>query len=154
MDEKHFVEHYSKNLALPLTILTDLSLRQVASFMERAGDLPAVDLEVEPERFYPLQEAACHLLGYVKRTKMNSEDDEIHDDDEISFNYRLPDVIGKTSLEALFDGELRGKPGVKSILVNNMGYRQRGGNLDRFPARGKSLSDDRFKCSKKRLTPR
>jgi penicillin-binding protein 2 len=62
---------------------------------------------------------AVHLLGYVRQ-------DVIHSDEEgIAFEDKTPVLVGKIGLEGTYDTELRGKPGVKSILVNNLGYRQR-----------------------------
>ena len=47
------------------------------------------------------------------------------DDEEIAFQYYLPYWKGKTGLENAFDADLRGKAGVKWVLVNNYSYRQR-----------------------------
>ena len=41
------------------------------------------------------------------------------------YNYRLPDFTGATGLERTFNETLRGSAGTKSLLVNNLGYRQR-----------------------------
>jgi penicillin-binding protein 2 len=40
------------------------------------------------------------------------------------FNFRLSDYRGLVGIEGEFDSELRGKAGVKSVLVNSLGYRQ------------------------------
>jgi penicillin-binding protein 2 len=39
-------------------------------------------------------------------------------------NYRLPDYSGIVGIEWAFDQTLRGRGGVKSVLVNSLGYRQ------------------------------
>lgn len=119
MDEKGFYRHYVESLALPLTILTNRTAQEVALFMERCARIPGVEMEVEPWRVYPNGSMAVHLLGYVRQ-------DVIHSDEEgIAFEDKTPVLVGKTGIEATYDTELRGKPGVKSILVNNLGYRQR-----------------------------
>ena len=119
LNARVFARHYVDTLALPLPIINNLTPEQVAIFMERCGDLPGVELEVQPMRNYPNGNTAVHVLGFLQR------EDEIPDGDEMVFRYRLPDYVGKAGVEGAFDEELRGKAGVKSILVNNIGYRMR-----------------------------
>jgi penicillin-binding protein 2 len=116
-----FEKHYTEKRAIPMPIVTDLTPQQMALFMERAWDLPGIELEVEPYRFYPYGSLAAHALGYVQRE--NKEDDALGDI-EMTFHYRMPDYDGVTGLEGGFNQELRGAPGAKAILVNNVGYRQ------------------------------
>jgi len=86
--------------------------------MEKAVDLPGIELEVEPYRYYPNGPLAAHALGYVQQEIQPEAEEELH------FRYRLPDYLGKTGIEGGFDDDLRGKAGAKAILVNNIGYRQ------------------------------
>src|SRR5262245_1682250 len=51
LDEKMFNRHYADQRSLPYPLLKDLSFQQVASFVERSGDLPSMDLDVQPMRF-------------------------------------------------------------------------------------------------------
>ncbi len=117
LNARVFGRHYTETLALPLPILNDLTADQVAVFVERCGDLPGMELEVQAKRIYPFGNTAAHLLGFLQRT------DEIPDEEEMVYRYRLPDYVGKSGLESFFDQELRGQAGMKSILVNNIGYR-------------------------------
>ena len=39
--------------------------------------------------------------------------------EEMNYKYYLPDYGGKAGVEARFDDALRGKAGVKSLVVNN-----------------------------------
>src|SRR5436190_9336687 len=103
---------------MTMELVTDLSSDQIALFMERAVDVPGIELEVEPYRFYPNGMLAAHTLGYVQQ-EMEPEGEE-----EIRFRYRLPDYKGKSGVESGYDDDLRGKAGAKAILVNNIGYRQ------------------------------
>jgi penicillin-binding protein 2 len=133
MDEKGFYRHYTESLALPLTILTNHTSQEVALFMERCARIPGVEMEVEPWRVYPNGPMAVHFMGFVRQ-------DVIHSDEEgIAFEDKTPVLVGKNGLEATYDTELRGKPGVKSILVNNLGYRQREEVLYQ-PLAGKNLT--------------
>ena len=119
LNPRVFSRHYNDQLALPLPILNNLTPQQVAIFMEQCFEIPGVELEVQPMRIYPQGPAAVHALGFLQR------EDESTVEDEMLFRYRLPDYVGKSGIEASYDEELRGKAGVKSILVNNIGYRQK-----------------------------
>jgi penicillin-binding protein 2 len=120
LQEKAFTKHYTESLALPMEIpLGNLTPDQVGLFMEKAIKIPGVELEVQPMRVYPHGSLAVHVMGFVRQ-------DVLHNDDEgLAFEDKTPVLVGKSGLEATYDTELRGKPGVKSILVNNLGYRQR-----------------------------
>lgn len=117
LNETNFHKHYDQRLALPMPVLTGLTPEQTALFMEQCVHLPGLDLEVQPVRTYPHRTLAAHLVGYLRR------DDRVADE-ETFFNYRMPDFRGIAGIEGAFDEYLRGKAGIKSVLVNNLGYRQ------------------------------
>jgi penicillin-binding protein 2 len=72
---------------------------------------------VQPARVYPHRTTAAHLLGYLQR-------DDAPADEDTFFNYRMPDFKGATGVERAFDELLRGRTGIKTVLVNSLGYRQ------------------------------
>ncbi len=113
-----FMKHYSGQLALPLPLLENLNEQQVARLLESSVNPPGVDLDIQPTRHYPGGKLAAHVLGYLRRDNRSMEG-EVSD-----FNFRLPDYRGRVGIEGEFDAELRGKAGVKSVLVNSLGYRQ------------------------------
>src|SRR4030095_6752099 len=106
-----------QRLFLPLPVIDGLTAQQTALFVEQAGRFPGFDLDVQPVRVYPHHTAAAHLLGRLRRA------DSV-DDEEVFFNYRLPDFKGVVGIEGKLDEPLRGRTGVKSVLVNSLGYRQ------------------------------
>ncbi len=117
-NESGFHKHYDRRRALPLPLVPNLNADQIARFQEQGTRLPGVDMEVQPLRVYPHTNLAAHVLGYLTRTEESVED-------ELSFyNYRLPDYRGLSGIEASMDDKLRGRAGAKSVLVNNLGYRQ------------------------------
>jgi penicillin-binding protein 2 len=118
LSEPQFTRHYDRSLALPLPILSGLTSTQIARFAESTTIPPGVDLEVRSARYYPYQTTAAHLLGYLRG------DEGSTDEDDIFFNYRLPDYAGDAGIEFTFNEDLKGHPGAKSVLVNNLGYRQ------------------------------
>lgn len=117
-DPKEFKRHYAQMRALPMPVLENLQPDQLARFLESPSMPPSVDLEVQPLRYYPNGRTAAHLLGYLGKD-FTSQEGEL-----ASYSYRLTDYKGKIGLEKNFDSELRGKAGVKSVLVNHLGYRQ------------------------------
>lgn len=118
LDLKQFTNHYDNLRSLPFPLMRDLTPQQVALFVERSTALPSLALEVQPVRAYPWTNTAAHLIGHLRRENSPT------DDDEISFQFRLPDFSGVMGVELAFDQQLRGRPGVKSVLVNNLQYRQ------------------------------
>ena len=118
VSEAQFTRHYESSLALPFPVLSGLDAHQIARFSESMSVPPGFELEIRSLRYYPHHATAAHLLGYLTRDE-NSDEDQ-----DLSFNYRLPDFAGVTGIEGLFDDYLRGKAGAKSVLVNNLGYRQ------------------------------
>ena len=118
LDSKYFFQQTGSYPYVPFQILPNLAPRQVAIFAEQLSSQPALELETQPVRSYPHNAAAAHVLGYVRR-----KDD--FDDEELSCQYHLPDYEGQSGVEGAFDLQLRGQPGIKSVLVNNHGYRQR-----------------------------
>jgi penicillin-binding protein 2 len=87
--------------------------------MERSAKIPGVELEVMPMRYYPNGSTAVHLMGFVRQEVAHSGEEGI------AFEDKTPVLVGKVGIESSFDEQLRGRPGIKSILVNNLGYRQR-----------------------------
>lgn len=118
LDPTNFLKHYQRSLALPYPILKDLSSAQVARFREQATSARGVDIETQSTRSYPFETTAAHLLGYLRA------DDSSAAGEEAFFSHRLPDYAGVIGIEAGFDRQLRGRAGAKSVLVNNIGYRQ------------------------------
>ncbi|HEX4342624.1 MAG TPA: penicillin-binding transpeptidase domain-containing protein [Verrucomicrobiae bacterium] len=116
-DPKDFIQHYKTRLALPYPLVPSLDPLELARFEE--CDKPAgVDLETQARRYYPFKTVAAHLLGHLQ------SDDTSKEGEESDYDYRLPDFRGDVGLEYGFDAELRGHAGGKSVLVNNVGFRQ------------------------------
>jgi penicillin-binding protein 2 len=72
-------------------------------------------------RYYPNGTVAAHMLGYL----VHHDDADESDETERKYNYRLPEYVGTTvGIEGIFDKELHGSPGERSVLVNYLGYKQ------------------------------
>ncbi|MCP5525533.1 MAG: hypothetical protein H7A47_01835 [Verrucomicrobiales bacterium] len=118
LGERELHRHHNQWPYRPLPLLENLSPEQVARFLEPAAVLPGVDLEVLPLRHYPQGTMAAHVLGYLTR------DDMARGDEELSFNYSLPTYQGAVGIEAGYDEDLRGRPGLKSVVVDSLCYRE------------------------------
>lgn len=112
-----FMRHYTNQLALPLP-LVDCDHQLMARFFEQTSSPQGIDLDMQPQRYYPHGPVAAHVLGFLVRDNRSAMDEMAF------FNYRLPDFRGRVGIEGLFDDQLRGKAGAKSVLVNSLGYRQ------------------------------
>ena len=117
LQEKQFHRHYDERLALPMSVFPDLNPAQVSRFVEQAGRWAGLELEVQPVRVYPQHTLAAHVLGYLQRDDRAGAGD-------LAARYHLPDFRGVSGIEASYDPQLRGTPGLQSVLVNNLGYRQ------------------------------
>ncbi len=110
-----FLRHYNEYPYVTFQIVPNLAPKQVAIFSEQLSGQPALELETQPVRFYPNGSLAAHLLGYVQR----------RDDQGGDISFTMPDNVGVSGVERAYDDKLRGQPGTKSVLVNNLNYRQR-----------------------------
>ena len=111
-----FLRHYNDHLYVPFELVPNLRIQQVAIFSEQLSGQPALELETQPVRVYPHGTVAANLLGYV----------QLRDQPETSeVSFTLPDYQGRSGVERVYDEQLRGQPGIKSVLINNLNYRQR-----------------------------
>jgi len=118
LNPTHFERHYQTRLALPYPVLANLNPGQIALFEEQSGSQTGVGLELLSTRWYPYGTTAAHVLGHLRR------DDDSKEGEDAFFSFRLPDYRGVVGVESAYDKELRGTAGAKSVLVNNLGYRQ------------------------------
>jgi len=96
----------------PIIVKRDIPWSVVEALEERRQELPGVNIDIEPMRFYPYQSLAGHLLGYVR--EISPEELEKYQDRR----YRQGDLIGKTGLEKTYEEYLRGEDGFKLVEVN------------------------------------
>jgi len=103
--------HYAKRRPIPLPVWRDVPTSWVAAFAERASGLPGADLIVTPVRQYPQGTLAAHLLGYVGKAEVSTDEELEH------YYYYQPDSVGKQGVERTYDEFLRGAPGGRTIRV-------------------------------------
>jgi penicillin-binding protein 2 len=81
---------------------------------ERSADLPGVAAERVAVRRYPYGQLAAHVLGYTGQII----DEEFEEKVESPKPYTLNDEIGKYGVEKIYEDDLRGTPGSRSIEVD------------------------------------
>lgn len=118
LHRKNFERHYNGKLYVPLPIVKNLSAEQVAQFVEKGAHIPGVDLEHQSIRQYPNGTLASHVLGFLKKL------DPMKQEDAGDFSYHKTDYKGVSGIEWIYDDVLGGDAGGKSILINNLMYRQ------------------------------
>ncbi|MDT8441744.1 MAG: penicillin-binding protein 2 [Desulfuromonadales bacterium] len=111
------LQHLPRYRSLPL--VEDVDREVMERVQEHGVDLPGILVEVKPLRSYPFGDAAAHLIGYLGEIT----EEELHSAD--FSGSRSGDMVGKTGLERLFDGHLRGAAGQKRIEVNVRGKEMR-----------------------------
>ena len=103
---------------------------------ERPDRYPGVAVDQDVVRSYPFGQNAAHILGYVGSITGNEleaaegryliDDPNSDDPDDLIEDpngkpYRRNDEIGKQGIEAFFEDDLRGVPGTREFVVDNVG---------------------------------
>ena len=100
----------------PITLLDNITWEQAAAIQLNAVDLPGVFVDEGLSRRYPLPASWVHLLGYVA---------PLDESDAGRVPRRFLDIpsfrIGRLGIEAFYDRELQGTPGVNRVEVNAAG---------------------------------
>ena len=89
--------------------------REVARFSVNRHRFPGVDIGARLTRNYPFGELGVHLVGYVGRINKR----ELNRIDQA--DYRGTSHIGKTGIEASYEGWLHGKVGYQRVETNAQG---------------------------------
>jgi len=98
----------------PVLIAEDLSLAEVSKVRVAALEHPEFTIEVDHLRLYRYGPTTAHVLGYLGEA--NASDLAIE-----SAHYRAGDLVGRKGVERVFDLELRGRDGVRELIVDSRG---------------------------------
>ncbi len=99
----------------PVVIRSDASLEEVATLEARRLEFPSVSVDVVPLRSYPLAVAAAHSLGRVgeiSERQLQARDFAGH---------KAGDLVGQAGIELQYNGALRGRDGLRRLVVNSRG---------------------------------
>ncbi|MCS6806589.1 MAG: penicillin-binding protein 2 [Blastocatellia bacterium] len=99
----------------PIVIKENATTADVAWVRAHQLEYPELDIVEQPIRRYPDGPLLAHVLGYVSEiSPQELEQPEFKD-------YRPGDIIGKAGIEKYYDSLLRGKDGMRRVVVDSTG---------------------------------
>ncbi len=113
---------------IPIAVKENVSLEFLSYFESRKSDYPELFVDIEPLRFYPYKDLLAHVLGYIGEPTV----EELKKIGEYTF-------IGKAGIEKEYDEILRGKNGLKRLIVDS-GNRLKEEKIVRKAVDGKNLT--------------
>lgn len=107
------IEEAGYQSALPVRISQHISPTTFIALAEQAGDIRAVEVRTESNRYYPHGNLAAHLLGYIGEATL----------EELKANPKYPMgmIVGKMGVENLANETLQGVWGNRLIEVDAKG---------------------------------
>ena len=103
----------------PVAVVNDVPERKAIWILEHGQRFPGVDVDRLPVRIFPQGNLAAHILGYVG--EISEEDLKSPHFRTVRPRYAAGDLVGKSGLEWYYDRYLRGRPGVRKVVVNSVG---------------------------------
>jgi penicillin-binding protein 2 len=106
----------------PVPVATDVAEEVTWYLSEHADEFPSVAVERQSTRVYPYGAAGGNVLGYVGRItaeKLKVVEPGIDPDSGAVKSYQADSTIGLAGVEATYEKELRGTPGVEMIEVDS-----------------------------------
>ena len=105
---------------------------------QKLNDLPGIDVSLSPIRYYPFNNLASSVLGYV--SSINSSQQEKY---ELRGYDVSSDLIGKAGIESAFEEQLKGVKGGTTVKVNSQGrVTQKLFQLESYPGNNVHLTID------------
>lgn len=141
IDRESFIERMNKakkeSYLKPSPFMTQVPKEDYAHIAEVLYRFPGFYFQTRTVRHYP-NAIAAHTLGDIGEISQS----ELERDKEGEGYYRQGDYIGKSGIEKSYEKELRGKKGLKVVMVD-VHNREMGsfdnGSLDRAPEPGKDI---------------
>lgn len=121
----------------PIPVDDRVDPKRALQIMERQEDFPGITAQVQAVREYPRPDgaSAAQTLGYLQ--PITQEELDKRKGLKVT-GYSGVDLIGRDGLEAMYDGDLRGEPGFRRVLVDSQG-RVTGTAQDQAPIPGGNL---------------
>ncbi len=113
---------------VPVPIKENISYDFLSYFEARKADYPELFVDIEPLRYYPYGKLLAHVLGYIGEPSVK----ELKKIGEYTF-------IGKSGIEKEYDDILRGKNGIKRLIVDS-GNRLKEEKVIKQPVDGANLT--------------
>lgn len=113
----------------PIPLTDEASTQMALQIMERREDFPGVSAELTAVREYPLPlgAVAAHELGYLgpvtdeELARRATATGPTSSSPSTETVLQRTDLVGRSGLERQYDADLRGRPGVRTLSVDNRG---------------------------------
>jgi penicillin-binding protein 2 len=121
----------------PIPVDDRVSMRVALQIVERQEDFPGVTAQVQAVRYFPKPAGAgaAQALGYLQ--PITQEELDRRKGLKVT-GFSGVDLIGRNGLEGRYDGDLRGSPGVRTVMVDSKG-RVTGTAREQHPVPGNNL---------------
>lgn len=99
-----------------VTIASNINKDTVLIIKQKLNDMPGIDVSSVPIRYYPYENLASSVLGYVSTINSSEEEKYSLRGYDVS-----TDLIGKAGIESAFEEQLKGVKGGTTVKVNSSG---------------------------------
>ena len=115
-------QQYDDLQAVP--VANDITEAAALHLAEYSEDFPSVTIRRETVRVYPYGAIGANVLGYTGRItaeRLKSAEPGVDPETGAEKVYRTDSTIGLAGVEASYEKELRGTPGIERITVDSLG---------------------------------
>ena len=102
-----------------VTIANDITKDTAFIFYQMLNELPGIDVDLEPVRYYPNTTLASHILGHMGKMPSGQEDKYLNREE--GKTYSKGDTVGISGIEKSYEEQLRGVDGYKKVQVDALG---------------------------------
>ncbi|ADQ14561.1 penicillin-binding protein 2 [Halanaerobium hydrogeniformans] len=124
IDSQRLIGNYrntdAKSLVEPILLARHLSKEEMVVIVENNDLLPGIIVQEASLRDYIYPENLVHTTGYIGEISRN----ELISFNELGYNYKAGDFVGKSGLERQYEFYLAGQAGAEQIEVDNRGQKK------------------------------
>lgn len=99
-----------------VVIANNIKKETAFTIYQKLNELPGIDVDMQPVRYYPYNNLGSAVLGYVSQI-----DSSLKSSYELRGYDASTDLIGKSGIEASYEDTLKGTKGGKTVTVNSEG---------------------------------
>ncbi|MCD2345302.1 peptidoglycan D,D-transpeptidase FtsI family protein [Clostridium guangxiense] len=119
MVEKDAVQMQSYSGYKPVDIASNIKKETAITFLQKLNELPGINVEEKPIRYYPYEKLASNAIGYIGKISTSSDDES---DSYTERGYDVSsDLIGISGLESAEEDRLKGTAGGRVVEVDKSG---------------------------------
>ena len=118
----------------PILVKQNASLADRSWVAAHELEHPEITIDKQPQRVYKYGKLAAHVLGYIGQVNPK----QLENPEFKEAGYKSGDIIGQGGIEAVYDRVLRGKDGMRRVIVDSRGIPK--AELERIePIRGQDV---------------